>query len=59
MNSKKKIYESLYSNEVAVTPKNKTLIHDYINDNNNNEPLVKKVKKSKYLKILFEDLITI
>ena len=47
MNSKKKIYESLYSNEVAVTPKNKTLIHDYINDNNNNEPLVKKVKKSK------------
>jgi hypothetical protein len=47
MNSKKKIYESLYSNEVAVTPINKTLIHDYINDNNNNEPLVKKVKKSK------------
>ncbi len=50
MNSKKKIYESLYSNEVAVTPKNKTLIHDYINDNNNNEP---PVNMSQEIKISF------
>jgi hypothetical protein len=44
--TKEKFYLSLYSNEVAETPKNKALIHDYINDNNN-EPPVKKVKKSK------------
>jgi hypothetical protein len=56
MNSKKDLIKNkilsgkghkTHNNEVAVTLKNKTLIHDYINDNNNNEPPVKKVKKSK------------
>jgi hypothetical protein len=42
-----KFYETLFSDEVVVTSKAKSLIHDYIDDNCNSEPKAKRVKKSK------------
>jgi hypothetical protein len=39
-----KFYETLFSNESAVTSKNKALIHDYINENVT-EHKSKRVKK--------------